>query len=222
MLPRYKRLNCLILSLTSHGLLHLTTCFLMKMKLIGLEFVDRKRQQFISATISLGLIFRVVTRYTHTVTLSKKEATYIPFIGVLIKFAGPVIVDRDDTSSRLKVVKEIIALLKQGYSLTLFPEGTRTKDGKLMEPNNAMVKLCYKLNIPVVAAALEGTRDVLPRNRFYVKCFQKVVLKFNSPLYPKDFKNEEEFSVSCWKKVVDTHNEILENYFPEKNNLYFS
>jgi 1-acyl-sn-glycerol-3-phosphate acyltransferase len=188
---------------------------LMRMKLIGLEFVDRKRTTVYICNHQSWVDIPVVTRYTHTVTLSKKEATYIPFIGTLINFAGPVFVDRDDTSSRLKVVKEIITLLKQGYSLTLFPEGTRTKDGNLIEPNNAMVKLCYKLNVPVVAAALEGSREVLPRNRFYVKCFQKVVLKFNAPLYPKDFKNDEEFAIACWNKVVSSHNEILQNYFPE-------
>ena len=216
-LPRYKRFN-----LFDHLVAQPWTfvfnklLLLMRMKLIGLKFVDRKRTTVYICNHQSWVDISVVTRYTHSVTLSKKQATYIPFIGALVSLAGPVFVDRDDTSSRLKTVKEIIGLLRKGYSLTLFPEGTRTIDGKLAEPNNAMVKLCYKLNVPVVAGAVEGTIDVLPRNRFYVKCFRKVVLEFNAPLYPKDFGSEDEFANACWKKVVNTHDEIVKKYFTEK------
>jgi len=79
-----------------------------------------------------------------------------------------------------------------------------------------LIKLCYKLNVPVVSCSIEGTYDILPKKRYYVKFLQKVILQYNAPLYPKDFENEEFFADACWAKLVESHNEILKNYFPEK------
>jgi 1-acyl-sn-glycerol-3-phosphate acyltransferase len=107
-------------------------------------------------------------------------------------------------------------VFKQGYSVILYPEGTRSRDGKLLKPNLAIIRLCYKSGIPVVSCAIEGTRDILPRNRIYFKIFKKIVLKFNKPLYPKDFKSEEEFTKECWGRVKSTRDEIIKEHFPKK------
>ena len=93
--------------------------------------------------------------------------------------------------------------------------GTTTEN---RNTNTAIIKLCYKLNIPIVTAAVEGTRDILPRYGKYFKFLQKVVLKFNHPLYPKDFINEDDYAFACWEKVKSTHNDILKEFFPEKVN----
>ena len=109
--------------------------------------------------------------------------------------------------------KEVIDMLKKGYSLCVFPEGTRSFDGNLLEPNITLIKLCYKLNVCVVPAAIEGSRNALQKGNYYMKFFQKVVLKYAEPLYPKDFKNDEEFAKACWGKVTETHTEIKTTYF---------
>lgn len=189
-----------------------------RFKLFGLEYVDIKRTTLYICNHQSWVDIPVVNKYSHAISLSKKQVRRLPLVGVLIIYAGPIIVDRDDQSSRLSSLKEIINVLKKGYSLLVFPEGTRSNDGKLNKPNTALIKLCYKLKIPVVGAAVEGTRDILPRKRLYFKFFQKVILKFNPPLYPKDFENEDEFATKCWDNVKDTHNSILKEYFPEKYN----
>ena len=188
----------------------------MRIKLIGLENIDKKRTTLYICNHQSWLDIPVINKYSHTISLSKKQVRRLPFIGILIIYAGPIIVDREDQSSRISSVKKIISFLKKGYSLTLFPEGTRSKDGKLIKPNTAVIKLCYKLNISIVPVAIEGTREILPRHGKYFKFLQKVVLQFNPPLYPKDFKNEEDFAFNCWDKVKETHNNILKEFFPEK------
>lgn len=215
--PKYKRFkyfDCLIMCPWTFVFDRLLLGI--RLKLFGLENIDVKRTTLYICNHQSWLDIPVANKYTHTISLSKKQVRRLPLIGLLIMYAGPIIVDRDDRSSRLGSLKEIINVFKKGYSLTLFPEGTRSRDGKLITPNTAIIKVCYKLNIPVVAAAIEGTRDILPRNRFYLKFLQKVVLRFNSPIYPKDHKNEDEFVTKCWNKVKDTHYGILKEFFQEK------
>ncbi len=216
-LPKYKRFKlfyCLIMYPWTFIFNYLLLGI--RLNLSGLEHIDKKRTTLYICNHQSWIDIPVVNRYTHTITLSKKQVRRILFVGVLIIYAGPIIVDRDDRSSRLSSIKEIINVLKKGYSLSLFPEGTRSSDGKLNKPNTALIKLCYKLNIPVVSSAVEGTRDILPRKRLYIKFFRKVILKFNPPIYPKDYKNEDEFVTACWDKLKDTHNNILKEFFPEK------
>lgn len=216
-LPKYKRYKLFDFLVVYPWVSIVNNIFLgMRLKLIGSEYIDIKRTTMYICNHQSWLDIPVVIKQTHTICLSKKQVRRMPLVGLLIVFAGPIIVDRDDQSSRISSVKEIISVFKKGYSLALFPEGTRSMDGKLIKPNTAMIKLCYKLNIPVVSTAVEGTRDVLPRNRLYMKFLQKVVLKFNPPIYPEDFNNEENFVNACWDKVKETHNDILMNFFPER------
>ena len=116
--------------------------------------------------------------------------------------------DRNDRNGRLSVVRDTMKILKRGDSFCLFPEGTRSKNGELLEPNLAILKVCYKLGVPVVPSAIEGTRNILERGNYYINLFKKVVLKYNPPLYPKDYKNDEEFANACWDVVKESHNEI--------------
>ena len=190
----------------------------MRITVIGRKNVDRKRTTLYICNHQSWVDIPTAIKYTHTITLSKKQVRRLPLVGVLIIYASPIIVDRDDKSSRLGSLKEIIHCLKKGYSINMFPEGTRSRDGKLIKPNKAVIRLCFKLNIPVVSTALEGTRDILPRNRIYLKPLRRVVIKFNDPIYPKDFTNEDEFADACWEKVKESHNGILKEYFPDRYN----
>jgi 1-acyl-sn-glycerol-3-phosphate acyltransferase len=107
-------------------------------------------------------------------------------------------------------VKKAMTLFRNNYSLCLFPEGTRSKDGRLLKPNLSIIRLCYKENIAVVPAAIEGTKNVMARGSVIYNFFQKVVLKYTPPVLPENFPDEDSFAKACWQRVVDTHNEITD------------
>ena len=151
-------------------------------------------------------------RYCHAPTVAKKEVKNIPFIGLLIIYAGGLFLDRNDKRSGLTIIKDTMKILKRGDSFCVFPEGTRSKTGDLLEPNLTLIKVCYKLNIPVVPTAIEGSKNVLEKGNYYVKMFQKIIIKYNQPIYPKDFQDEETFAKICWGKVESSYLEIKEMY----------
>ena len=187
-----------------------------RLKVIGKKNVDPKRGTLYICNHQSWIDVPFVLRYTHALAVAKKEVRRLPLVGLLIMYAGPIYVDRDDKSSRLSIVKSLIQVFKNNHSINIFPEGTRSRDGSLLKPNLAAIKLCYKLKVPVVPMSIEGTRDILPRKRFYLKCFQKVILKINEPIHPENFENDSLFAEACWGKVNTSHQEVLKEFFPNK------
>lgn len=192
---------------------------LTRLKIIGKKNVDPKRTTLYICNHQSWVDVPIIIRYSRSTGVSKKEVVGLPLVGALILYAGAILVDRVDNSSRIGIIKELISVFKKNISITLFPEGTRSKDGKLLTPNKAVIKLCYKLNVSVVPVAVEGTKEILPKGRIYFKFFQKAIMQFSEPVFPKDFKNEEEFSDHCWNKVIETHNSIIKKYFPDRTDL---
>lgn len=182
-----------------------------RLKIIGRENVDPKRTTLYICNHQSWFDIPVVFRYTtKALFVSKKQVRRLPLVGVLIIYSGRALIfDRSDIKARLSIIKKLMGAFKQGNSIILFPEGTRSRDGKLLRPNKAILKLCYKLNIPVVPLAIEGTRNMLPRNRFYLKFFQKVIVEYNQPIYKDKYSTDEEFANACWDKVKETHQKIL-------------
>ena len=186
---------------------------LIRLKVIGKENVKTNRATLYICNHQSWADIPVVVPKTKAAALSKKEVVAIPLVGFLTVLAGGIFFDREEQSSRMAIVKELIEFFKNGYSLCYFPEGTRSKDGNLLEPNLALVKLAFKLKIPVVPIAVEGTRNVIQKGRIYYKFFQKVVLKFGEPILPENFKTDIEFSNYAWEMVKKIHTEIKNNYF---------
>ncbi|HOJ63046.1 MAG TPA: lysophospholipid acyltransferase family protein [Spirochaetota bacterium] len=184
-----------------------------RLKTIGKENVDTKRVTLYICNHQSWADIPVVVPKTKATALSKKEVVAIPLVGFLTVLAGGIFFDRDEQSSRMAIIKDLIDFFKNGYSLCYFPEGTRSKDGALLEPNLALVKLAFKLKIAVVPIAVEGTKNVIQKGRIYYKFFQRVVLKFGKPVLPENFKNDTEFATYCWEMVKNIHTEIKEKYF---------
>lgn len=184
-----------------------------RLKVIGKENVNPKRVTLYICNHQSWADIPVVIPKTKASALSKKEVVAIPLVGFLTVLAGGIFFDRDEQSSRMAIIKELIEFFKGGNSLCYFPEGTRSKDGTLLEPNLALVKLAFRLKISVVPIAVEGTKNVIQKGRIYYKFFQKVVLQFGQPVSPENFNNDTSFANYCWDKVKEIHSEIKNKYF---------
>ena len=84
-----------------------------------------------------------------------------PLIGPLLKRLNTVPVDRDrgDVSS----IKTIIRLLRSGHRVIIFPEGTRSSDGKLQPARAGLGMIIAKTLAPVVPVRVFGSFEALPR-----------------------------------------------------------
>jgi 1-acyl-sn-glycerol-3-phosphate acyltransferase len=210
LLPRYKRYKYAdIMFMTPWGNFMNKILLMMRIKVIGKEFVDRKRPTLYICNHQSWIDIALFIINSHCPAISKKEVKYIPLLGIFTIYAGTVFIDRTKTSSRFSIIKDVSDLLHNGTSLCLFPEGTRSISGDLLTPNLALLKLCFKQKITVVPAAIDGTRFVLAKHVHYFKPGRKVILKYTPPVNPVNFENAEDFAKACWNEVVKAHSEII-------------
>jgi len=80
--------------------------------------------------------------------------------------------------------------LKMGKNLVIFPEGARTRDGKLLEfrPFFAMLSSIY--NVPIVPVIIDGSFEALPSGKIFPRP-KKIRLQYLEPIYPKDMSYDE-------------------------------
>jgi 1-acyl-sn-glycerol-3-phosphate acyltransferase len=72
------------------------------------------------------------------------------------------LIDREDRRSQLRTFKEGIAWLKKGVPLMAFPEGKRSKDGRLMEFKGGLFSMAVKTQVPIVPITISNAHAVMP------------------------------------------------------------
>ena len=90
-----------------------------------------------------------------------------------------------DLNNNLKEsIQEMAEVLKNKKNLVIFPEGTRTGDGKLGDFRKTFAILSRELDVPVVPVAIHGAYDAMPRGRIFATPFRKIRVDFLEPVYP--------------------------------------
>jgi 1-acyl-sn-glycerol-3-phosphate acyltransferase len=115
---------------------------------------------------------------------------------------GHVPVERGDTRSAAAVIDVGVGVLAEGRALGIFPEGTRSPDGRLHKFRTGVARLALRSGAPVVPVGLVGTRDVqAPGERGWRRV--PVGVHFGAPLHFGD-RAAEERSARVLREVTDT------------------
>jgi 1-acyl-sn-glycerol-3-phosphate acyltransferase len=77
-------------------------------------------------------------------------------------FGGVIPVDRNDKESKKRATQKAIEMLKKRYNLFIYPEGTRSRDGKLHEFKHGVGKLYLETGVPILPVATKGTYELMP------------------------------------------------------------
>ncbi len=96
--------------------------------------------------------------------VAKAELFKVPVSGWMMRLAGDIPVDRKDKKSRARVLVTAKQYLQDRCSVMFFPEGTRSRDGRLHRFSDGAFRLAIKAQAPVLPLVLDGTRETLPKN----------------------------------------------------------
>ncbi len=113
--------------------------------------------------------------------VAKKELFKIPMFGWGLRLAGDICLDRGDTASALKVMDQARRYLKNGMSVMIFPEGTRSEDGTLLPFKPGAFKLAVETGVPVLPIAVSGSANGMPKGGPWVRP-TKVSVKILEPI----------------------------------------
>ncbi|MDA8431117.1 MAG: lysophospholipid acyltransferase family protein [Geobacteraceae bacterium] len=94
--------------------------------------------------------------------IAKKELFDIPIFGSSIRRGGYIPLDRSDGRKALKSMDTAAAIIRQGRSVVMFPEGTRSRDGHLLPFKRGGFMLAVRSGVPVIPVTINGSGKVNP------------------------------------------------------------
>jgi len=126
----------------------------------------------------------------HPVFMAKRELARVPFLGWVIWLAGFIFIDRDRRGSARRSLHMAAARIRAGQSIVAFPEGTRSRDGQLLPFKKGAFALAFEAGVPVVAFAIHGGPEILPKGTWRVKG-GPYRITMGAPLEPGAFPDAE-------------------------------
>lgn len=142
-----------------------------------------------------------------TSVMVKKELFKTPILGPAMRMASLVPVDRGNRDAGIDAVAAAKIVIRQGISMTIYIEGKRSFDGKLLPFKKGPFYLAMECAVPVVPMTIVGTHYAMPKKRFSIKPGLVKVI-FHPPIEPEDFGSRE-----CLMEKVRT---TIESGLPEE------
>lgn len=113
--------------------------------------------------------------------LAKKSLFSVPLIGWSMSLAGYIPIERENSVAAYKSMEEAAERIKNGTSVVIFPEGTRSQTGELLPFKRGAFMLASKSGVDMVPVAIRGTREILKKGGFWIKP-SKVEISFCKPV----------------------------------------
>ena len=125
--------------------------------------------------------------------LAKAELFKIPIFSRAMRGAGYVRIDRFNRESAIQSIKEAAAKMKDGVSVMIFPEGTRSHDGSIRPFKKGGFVMAVDTGVPIVPVILQGTLPIMDKNSWRINAGE-VSLQIEKPIdttgYTRETKDE--------------------------------
>lgn len=142
-----------------------------KVHVEGLENIPKDRAALFVANhqsnFDIPLLMSVID--TPKGFIAKKELENIPLLSKWMKYIQCVFMDRDNLRQSAESIVKGINILKSGYSMVIFPEGTRSKGGQHSDFKAGSFKLATKSKSLIVPVTIDGTYKVLEESNNKIK-----------------------------------------------------
>ena len=112
-------------------------------------------------TSLLDILLTFVYLDANTGFISKKEIAFVPFFNLTALVHNVVFMDRKSLKNGVKAINKGAKIIKQGCNMLIFPEGTRSKDGRIAPFKYGSFRLATQSNAVIVPLAIKGIRAAL-------------------------------------------------------------
>ena len=133
--------------------------------------------------------------------LVKKELFRIPILGTGMHMAQLVPVDRSNREAAIESVREGVAVLRQGLHMFIYPEGTRSADGKLLPFKKGPFHLAMESGVPVLPITILGTYEAWPKHRFALKP-GVVTIVYHPAIDPNDYADRDQLMTAVRHSIA--------------------
>lgn len=126
--------------------------------------------------------------------IAKKEIEKLPLIPTWIRSIGTVFIDRSNVKEGIKAINEGAENIKKGYSMIIFPEGTRSLSSTMGTMKKGSLKMAFKSDAPIVPITIDGTYRVLEVGKKVSGNTIKIM--FHKPIETAGMTKEEQKSLT--------------------------
>ena len=141
--------------------------------------------------------------------VAKSEMLRYPLLRDWMKRLYCVFLDRTDLRAGMQMILTCIDYIKQGISICIFPEGTRSRDGKMQPFHEGSLKMASKTGCPIIPMAITNSAQIFENHLPFVRpC--KVIVEYGTPIYPKELPKEQQKFLGAYtqkkiQEMLDQH-----------------
>ena len=118
--------------------------------------------------------------------LAKHELFQIPLFGIAMRRAGYISINRTNRRSAFKSLKKAARIIRSGVSVVIFPEGTRSPDGRILPFKKGGFVLAIQSRVPIVPVIIQGTSAIM--NKKQKKIIPgEVLIEVRAPILTTDY-----------------------------------
>ena len=145
--------------------------------------------------------------------IAKKQFGKVPIFAQALLLFNTLFIDRDNIKQGLQVILKAIDNVRAGMSVFIFPEGTRSRDGKMNDFKEGSMKIATKSGCPIVPIAISNTANVFENHFPKVKPVP-VVIEILDPVIPEDFDKTQQKHLGklCKERIEEARDRNLKEY----------
>jgi len=130
----------------------------------------------------------------------RKSLFDIPIVGLAFRLAKFVPVDRGNREAALASVKQAVEYIKSGSSFLVYPEGTRSPDGRMQRFKKGSFVMAIEAGVPIIPVACAGAHRIMKKNSLTIHP-GKVTVRFGKPVDVSGYTVEQRNALA--EKVHD-------------------
>ena len=163
----------------------------MKRIVVGLENIPKDTPVLYAANHRslLDAALGYITIPNLTGFVAKKEVGKVPFLNLWMLNVNCLFLDRSDIRAGMKTILTCTEYLKEGYSMFIAPEGTRSHDKDPLPFKDGSLKPAQKTGCPIIPVAITGTDELFENHKPWLYR-TKVVIEFGKPVYLNELDAE--------------------------------
>jgi 1-acyl-sn-glycerol-3-phosphate acyltransferase len=157
------------------------------------------------SALDIWVVFKVLPRSFRFV--AKQELFRLPIFGAYLRLGGHIEVDRKHHARAVQSLRRAGEAVRAGTSLVVFPEGTRSKDGRILPFKKGPFVVAMEAGVPVVPVAISGSGRVTPKDAIAVVP-GTIRVAIGDPIDPRALPDKDALLAETRRRVVALHRTI--------------
>src|SRR5574340_98373 len=172
------------------GVMFLVNCVGVRVEVRGTERIPKGTVSFAANHTSSADAPAVVGAIPRRIAILLKRSLFkYPIVGQAFRLARFIPVDRQNRDSAISSLENATEALRQGQSFLIYPEGTRSPDGRLKEFKKGTAAMAIKAGVQIVPVACSGAHRVMERRKLRIRP-GKIVVEFLAPIDAAEYSFE--------------------------------